>query len=109
MDKPTAERLEFNRISTLLSELPNVGPGKMMSSDGIRCNKKVFAFFHNNQMCFRLGKDYEITQHQITEWQHLSPFKTKPPLTAWFYVPSQYIQHWEKLALIAKQNLAGSC
>ena len=76
-------KTEFQRISKLLSEQEDVAPGKMMSSDAIKCNNKVFAILHKDMMTFKLGSDFDPSDMGIDEWSPLSPFKTKPPLKGW--------------------------
>lgn len=94
-------KAEFDRITKLLSTEPDVATGKMMSSEAIKCNGKVFAFFHKDMMTFKLGTDFDPMDHEIEEWYPLSPFKTKPPLKGWFMVPENYMDKWPKLAELA--------
>ncbi len=94
-------RSEFDRITKLLSSQEGVAPGKMMSSDAIRYNKKVFTFFYKDMMTFKLGADFDPTELYIEEWYPLSPFKTKPPLKGWFMVPEKYMDKWPQLAEMA--------
>ena len=49
----------FNKIVEKLSKKHNfVSKGKMMSSPGIKYKTKVFAFYYNKEMVFRLGRDF---------------------------------------------------
>lgn len=91
----------FNKIVESESERSNVALGKMMSAPGIRYKNKNYAFFHNGQMCFKLGKGFAIEQYDITEWSFLSPFKTKPPLKAWYFISDQDAHVWEEFASLA--------
>lgn len=75
-----------------------VSEGPMMSSPGLKFKNKVFAFYYNDEMVFRLGKGYHIEQHGISEFTHLSPFKNKPPMAGWFCIDEKYSQVWETLA-----------
>ena len=92
---------EFKRIRQLLCNEPDVAPGKMMSSEAIKCNDKVFAFFHKEMMNVKLGADFDPMDHGIEEWYPLSPFKTKPPLKGWVMVPERYKEEWPRLAELA--------
>ena len=73
----------------------------MMSSDAIRYNNKVFAFFHNEMMTFKLSHDFDLMEFGIEEWYPLSPFRTKPPLKGWFMIPAKYMDKWPQLAEMA--------
>ena len=54
------EEILFRKIAEkLATENDSVSPGKMMSSPGIKCKNKVFAFYYNKQMVFRLGKEFD--------------------------------------------------
>ena len=97
--KPGAEAALFQRILGKLSQLDReVAAGNMMSSPGIVRKKKVFAFFWNNEMVFRLGKGFEP---DFKEWRYLNPFKDKPPMKGWFVVPPSQKNRWERLAKAA--------
>lgn len=66
---------------------PGVTRGKMMSADALTYGGKVFAFFSTKGgrvgLGFRLGRDYDIERLDLKDWQHLAPFKTKPPMKDW--------------------------
>ncbi len=103
MDK---ERQHFQAIADkLASENRFVTIGKMMSSPGIRYKEKVFAFYYNKVMVFRLGRDFEPKTLGIRNYRLLSPFKTKPPLVDWFEIPSSNMKKWEELASLALQRM----
>lgn len=101
-----AEEL-FNEIADILMlEKKKVSVGKMMSSPGMMYGKKNFAFYYNDLIVFKLGKGYEIEKHGITDYEFLSPFKTKGPMTAWFEVGYKYHDKWEELARTAMKVMA---
>lgn len=75
--------------------------GKMMSSPGLKVNDKVFSFFHDDSMCFRLGPHFEAQKFGVMNTRPLSPFKTKPPLKGWYFVDQDESQTWEMLADMA--------
>ena len=89
----------FNELAdALASAHPDVERGKMMSSPGIKCRDKVFAFYYKDAMCFRLGKGFDIESHGVKTVRWLNPFKSKPPMKAWFVVGEEEQELWEALA-----------
>jgi len=100
----TAEQ-SFQTIAQKHARRKDVEIGKMMSAPGIRYKNKNYAFFYEAQMCFKLGKNYDISTHGITKWSYLSPFKTKPPMTAWYNVESTHSSEWAALAEIALEKM----
>ena len=72
-----------------------------MSAPGIRYKNKNYAFFHNQTMCFKLGKEFPIENYEVSEWSHLSPFKTKPPLKAWYILTKDDAHLWEEFTCLA--------
>lgn len=98
----TPEETLFNTLADKLSaDQKYVARGPMMSSPGIRYKNKNFAFFHNNEMTFKLGKSFNAKANGINKVRHLSPFKTKPPLKAWYIVSGDQKEIWEDLAHLA--------
>lgn len=92
----------FNEIAeTLMKRENNVSLGKMMSSPGIQYKGKNFAFIHNDEMTFKLGKKFNAEANGIHEVRYLSPFKTKPPLKAWFVITESQSHIWPELAEMA--------
>lgn len=77
--------------------------GKMMSAPAIQYKGKVFAFFYEGKMTFKLGKGYDIHSLGIHDYEHLAPFKSKPPMKAWFIVADA--AHWQALANAALGNI----
>ena len=77
----------------------------MMREPALKCNGKVFAFYYQdkNAMCFKLGKEYPIEKHGVQAFSHLSPFKHKPPMMAWYIVGAQ--QHWSDLMQVALEHM----
>jgi len=97
----TVESSFIKITSKLAVENENVEPGKMMSSPGITYKGKVFTFFYNDKMVFRLGRDFDIEKTGVSEFELLNPFKNKPPMKDWFVVSERYISKWELLATAA--------
>ena len=90
---------------TLLSSDPDVSEGPMMSAPGIRYKNKVFCFYHEDRMCFKLGKDYDLEAHGISEFGFLSPFKNKPPMKGWYFINEDDASHWDDLAAVALEKM----
>ena len=72
--------------------------GKMMSSPGILHAGKVFCFYYDNAMVFKLGKVADTSGPDLKDWTWLNPFKNKGPMKAWYVVPLQDSAQWERLA-----------
>ncbi|MHA2030376.1 MAG: hypothetical protein ACW99Q_13370, partial [Candidatus Kariarchaeaceae archaeon] len=93
------EKLVFNEItSNLCLQNKLVSEGNMMSSPGIKYKTKVFAFYHDQSMIFKLGKGYNIDSVGVKAYSYLNPFKNKPPMKGWFVIPSSEINLWPELA-----------
>ena len=69
-----------------------------MSAPAIKYKNKVFAFFHQSEMGFKLGKGYDLSPFDIQQFSYLSPFKHKPPMKAWYMIGEQDSDKWETLA-----------
>ena len=91
----------FNSIVEKLSRDPDVHLGKMMSAPGLKFNDKVFAFFNNGTMGFRLGTNFSPDKMGIKNSKPLSPFKKKPPLKGWFIIEQYERDTWEMLSEMA--------
>ena len=96
-------RAEFESLCERFVQRDGVSRGKMMSSPGLKYGGKVFAFFHHDKMVFKLGEGFDIKAFGVSDYSLLNPFKTKPPLRAWFEVPASEKQYWEGLAERALQ------
>jgi hypothetical protein len=100
----------FLRIQEeMVAEYALVSPGKMMSSPAIRYKTKVFAFYHNNEMIFRMGKDFDPSTFKLKKYSILNPFKKKAPLYGWFQVPIIESKKWKKLAIYAYNKIVKEC
>ena len=89
----------FETISSKLSsKYPGVSIGKMMSSPGLKFQDKVFAFYHNKSMGFRLGASFDPEKFGLKNFKPLSPFKKKPPLKGWFIIDNLESDVWELLS-----------
>ena len=103
--KTHEEQLFTDIVSDMVIRYDDVEQGPMMSSPGIRYKGKVFAFYLDNRMCFRLGKDFDLTPFGISYVKHLSPFKKKPPMKAWYLIDSEDSISWAPLAEAALTNM----
>lgn len=80
---------------------PEIYLGKMMSSPGLKYRDKVFAFYKNGEMGFRLGPKFDPDKFGLTNAKPLSPFKTKPPLRGWYIIEKNESNLWDTLATMA--------
>lgn len=94
----TNEQIFDSILDKLASQNEGVVEGKMMSSRGIKYGKKVFAFFDNESMGFRMGPSFDPDEYGLMHVRPLSPFKTKPPLKGWYIVDEPESKFWEDLA-----------
>ena len=88
-------------VNKFSSSDPDIILGKMMSSPGLKYRDKVFAFFHKEEMGFRLGPGFDPVKFGLLQARPLSPFKTKPPLKGWFIVGAEEQRFWETLTIMA--------
>ena len=82
------EYAEWRTLSAaFLTTHPDAQPGKMMSSPALALNGKVFAFFTTKGgrtgLGVRLGRETDFEGLGLQDWQHLAPFRTKPPMKDW--------------------------
>jgi len=101
------EEIIFRKIADKLAKgNSSVSLGKMMSSPGLKYKSKVFAFYYNQQMVFRLGKEFDLRSFGIKHYSLLNPFKNKPPMAGWFQISFVDQDKWEKLARQALHLIA---
>jgi hypothetical protein len=98
MDK---EETLFNKIADSLSKDHHITKGKMMSAPGINYKNKVFAFYYNKEMIFRLGSGFDPKEYNLKKCRRLNPFKNKAPMKNWFQIPYSENLRWEQLAKYA--------
>jgi hypothetical protein len=102
-----AHEAAFDAIVEEFAARDGVEAGRMMSSPALTTRGKVFCFFDGQQMVFKLGKDADRSRADLEGATYLSPFKTKPPMTAWLCVPFQSTDRWSTLAEEAWGVVAG--
>lgn len=92
----------FFEIARILSrEDKKITLGNMMSSPGIKYKNKVIAFYHKDEMVFRVGKEADLVKLGIAKPKFLSPFKSKPPMTGWICLGYAERSNWEKISRVA--------
>lgn len=84
---------------------PEIARGRMMSAEALTLGGKVFAFFSTKGgragLGVRLGRDYPVEELGLTDWQHLAPFRTKPPMKDWIVAGAADAGRWDELAELA--------
>jgi len=87
-----------NLVSSVTAQHDAVARGKMMSADALLCRGKVFVFYSTKGgmtgLGARVGRDADLTQFALSDWQHLAPFKTKPPMKDWIVVSVGDLEQW---------------
>lgn len=99
LEKTYMEEQYFNEIrGQFCLKEDEIKSGKMMSSEAITYQGKVFAFFsRKKKMVFKLGKDFDPDNYRI-EICVFNPFKNRAPLNGWFEVSYTEKEHWQPLA-----------
>lgn len=79
-----------------------VSRGKMMSADGLAFGGKVFAFYSTKGgrigLGCRIGREVDPSRFALTDWQHLAPFKSKPPMKDWIVIGTCDLAQWGTVA-----------
>ena len=98
------EQAYFNTLRDQFCEKDSfIKPGKMMSSEAITYDGKVFAFFsRKKKMVFKLGKDFQ-PDTVGREVAVFNPFKNRAPLNGWFEIPYTEKELWRPMATKALQ------
>ncbi|MDR8393896.1 hypothetical protein NC796_22270 [Aliifodinibius sp. S!AR15-10] len=93
------EEIFFKQLcDRLCIEHPGIMRGKMMSSEAISYNGKVFAFiFPQQKMVLKLGTDFN-QQNANLNINVFNPFKNKGTLNGWFEIDFSNKDEWEVLA-----------
>ncbi len=74
-----------------------ISVGKMMHSEAIHYQGKVFAFFSTKgKMVFKLGKDFDVADFHES-LQVFSPFKSKKPMSGWYQSDAAFKDTWYEL------------
>ena len=96
-------RARWDKLSARMEQLhDDVEHGVMMSAPALTRAGKVFAFYSAKGgrlgLGCRLGRDYEIESLGLSDWQHLAPFRSKPPMKDWIVAGAGDADHWDRLA-----------
>lgn len=102
-----AQALYESIADQLVSSHLDITHGKMMTAPGLKYRNKVFAFFYEGEMTFKLGKGFEPGDYGLHEVRFLSPFKNKPPMKAWIIVSDLDHDKWAELAELALEKIGG--
>ncbi|MEO0636820.1 MAG: hypothetical protein AAFY73_09260 [Pseudomonadota bacterium] len=105
-DDTEPARLAWERLADELdAEESDVARGRMMSADALTAGGKVFCFYSTKGGAIglgaRLGRDYPFEGLELSEWQHLAPFKTRPPMRDWIVTTHADVDRWPVIALEA--------
>ena len=73
----TAAQAYYEFLRDKLCHQDGVAIGKMMSSQAVKCKGKVFVFFHQEKMTFKLGKDFDPEAYGLVDWEYPSFFSYK--------------------------------
>ncbi|MEM7644366.1 MAG: hypothetical protein AAF366_17850 [Pseudomonadota bacterium] len=84
------------------AEQAGVERGRMMSAESLTYGGKVFVF-HSTKggrpgLGCRLDRNFDIASLDLTDWQHLAPFKTRPPMKDWIVAGAGDLPRWPLLA-----------
>lgn len=88
-------------VNKMTESNPDVFLGKMMSSPGLKCKDRVFAFYNKGEMGFKLGPEFDPSTFGLKNARPLNPFKTKPPLKGWYVVSADEYSFWGILTTMA--------
>ncbi|MEM9010807.1 MAG: hypothetical protein AAGE18_06235 [Pseudomonadota bacterium] len=85
-----------------LARHPEVMEGRMMSAPALTLRGRVYAFFSSKGgrtgLGCRLGRKTPIAALGLRDWQHLAPFKTRPPMQDWIVAGAGDVARWPELA-----------
>ncbi len=94
-----------NLADGLVAHEAGVERGRMMSSDAVKFNGKVFAFFTASGrfagLGVRLGKEVDVFSLKLRDWEYLAPFKSKPPMMDWILIGPKDRARWGEMARLA--------
>lgn len=86
----------------MVSDHEGVEHGRMMSADALTYGGKVFVFFSTKGgivgLGCRVGRDTNMGVFGLENWQHLAPFKTRPPMKDWIVAGGRDVARWADLA-----------
>lgn len=87
---------------SMLAEEPDVALGRMMSAEALTYRDKVFAFYSTKGgragLGCRVGRETNPANFDLSDWQHLAPFRTKPPMKDWIVIGADDVGRWTAMA-----------
>jgi hypothetical protein len=105
VDVEKAYMIFLRIVDEMVNEYHSLNLGKMMSSPALRYKSRVFAFYHKNEMIFKLGREFDPETFKLKEYSILNPFKNKAPMYDWFQVSFVENKKWKKLAVYALNKI----
>lgn len=88
-----------------LNTQDNVQRCQMMSTNAVTFCGKVFAFYTTKGGRIGLGshagRETDLSQFNLRNWQIVAPFKCKPPMKDWIVIGSGDLPLGQKLSNIA--------
>lgn len=89
-------------VRAMMAAHSDIESGRMMSADALLCRGKVFVFFSTKGggigLGARVGREADVSMLGLSHWQHLAPFKTKPPMKDWIVVGAADQAQWREVA-----------
>jgi len=94
---------EWEKLSVkLMSRELDINKGRMMSADALTFKGKVFVFYSTKGgregLGCRVGRETNIDELGLLDWQFLAPFKTKPAMKDWIVAGAGDVDNWMKLS-----------
>ncbi|MEM9269285.1 MAG: hypothetical protein AAGA78_10160 [Pseudomonadota bacterium] len=91
--------------SAFLARHQDVEEGRMMSAEALTHRGKVFCFYSTKGgrvgLGCRVGRDQDVEALGLQDWQHLAPFRTRPPMKDWIVAGLDDAARWERLGTVA--------
>lgn len=91
-----------NLVLAVTTRHAGVERGKMMSADALLFYDGVFVFYSTKGgrigLGARVGRESDLSAFALSDWQHLAPFKTKPPMKDWIVVGIEDLAQWGRVA-----------
>lgn len=82
----------------------DVQRGKMMSADALTWRGKVFVFYSTKGgrtgLGCKIGRNTVLPALGLEDWQHLAPFKSKPPMKDWIVLGEGDVARWSAAAAL---------
>ncbi len=100
---------DWKAVSAVFLAFPGSAPGRMMSAEAVTRDGKVFAFWSTKGgregLGLRIPRNVDLSEFALTDWQHLAPFKTRPPMKDWIVVGRRDRDKWAALGRLAYEQM----